>query len=623
MSRLFITVLNMSITASYVAIAIIIIRSFLIKLPKVFSYALWFPLLIRLVFPFSFNSSFSFLSFLSLKTQSSPGVVEYVPRRIGLMQKPSIDIGISRINDAINSSLPPATSIASSNPMQILTGIAGYIWIFGIVVLLIYSIISYLKVINNIKTATLVKDNIFETDKITTPFVCGFINPKIYIPTGIIEKELNFILAHEQTHIRRLDYIIKPFAFLVLIIHWFNPLMWLCYFLMSKDMEMSCDESVIRQSSEDIRASYSHSLLSLSAKQSGILIPLAFGESNIKSRIKNVLNYKKPVLWAVCPAAVLVIAISIALIANPSNKTEYLTSAEKFLKYKTDYVGDASKVGNIIQLLEFPEKVDYDYFELHTENVPYGITVHLNTDTQTRNRYTGALNQTPFEKNAVIIFSLIGNVDYINFNLTDGKNEYLIQYTKDQADAMIGKDVRELSADKNTFAQLLKIADKIEGDFIKKNGNSSISTIGGADGPLKMHETYKADESDPITGLAWEVINRDIAYYEENPEVKIIDSKITRLELVKSFDDLTDETIEVYALEYRLLPEDLSKVVLAGGMDVDEDGWLKETSSMGSPLLVVSRKNGNVKLVGILMTGSVGEESRLETSVKALLENNQ
>lgn len=613
----------MSITASYVAIAIIIIRLFLIKLPKVFSYALWFPLLVRLVFPFSFNSSFSFLSFLPLKTQSSPGVVEYVPRKIDLMQKPSIDIGISRINDAINSSLPPATSIASSNPMQILIGIAGYIWIFGIVVLLIYSIISYLKVINNIKTATLVKDNIFETDKITTPFVCGFINPKIYIPTGIIEKELNFILAHEQTHIRRLDYIIKPFAFLVMIIHWFNPLMWLCYFLMSKDMEMSCDESVIRQSSEDIRANYSHSLLSLSAKQSGILIPLAFGESNIKSRIKNVLSYKKPALWAVFPATVLVIAISIALVANPSNKTEYLASAEKFLEYKTDYVGDAPKVGNIIYLMDFPENVNYSYFELHTENVPYGITVHLNTDAKTRNKYTGAINQTPFEKNAIIMFSLIGNVDYINFNLTDGQNDYLIQYTKDQADAMVGKDVREFSLDKQTFAQLLKIADKIEEDFINKHENSSISTIGGADGPLKMYGTDKAEKSEQITAFAWEVINRDIAYYEEDLEVKIIDSKITRLERIESFDDLIDKTIEVYALEYRLLPEDLSKVVLAGGMDVDEDGWLKETNSMGSPLLVVSRDDDSIEFIGIVMSGTATEEGSLKTAVKELLKKNQ
>ena len=226
-------------------------------------------------------------------------------------------------------------------------------------------------------------------------------------------------------------------------------------------------------------------------------------------------------------------------------------------------------------------------------------------------------------KNAIIMFSLIGNVDYINFNLTDGKNDYLVQYTKDEADAMMGKDVRELSREKRTFARLLKTVDKMEEDFINKHENSSISTIGGIDGPLKMHESYKADKSDQITNFAWEVINRDIAYYEENPEVKIIDSKITKLELLESFDTLAEMPIDVYALEYRLLPEDLSKVVLAGGMDVDEDGWLKETCSMGSPLLVISRNNSKVRLIGTLWTGGVVEEGGLEVSVRALLERNQ
>lgn len=136
--------------------------------------------------------------------------------------------------------------------------------------------------INNVRTATLVRDNIFETDRIDSPFVCGFIKPKIYVPINLPEQELSYILAHEQTHIRRLDYLVKPFAFLVLIIHWFNPIMWLSFALMSKDMEMSCDESVIRRMGSDRKASYSNSLLSLAVKRSGLLVgsPLAFGESH-------------------------------------------------------------------------------------------------------------------------------------------------------------------------------------------------------------------------------------------------------------------------------------------------------------------------------------------------------
>ncbi|MDD4568933.1 MAG: M56 family metallopeptidase [Tepidanaerobacteraceae bacterium] len=638
MSRLFITVLNMSLTASYVALVVIIIRMLFGKSPKIFSYILWAIVWFRLVCPVSFESP------LSLVPIKSP-----IPYDITTSTNPMVRFGLRSVdnilNQSIKSSVPNVNPAASVNSMGIVMEIAAVIWLLGIAVILCYSIVSYFRLKIRLSTATLFKDNIFETDRIKTPFVLGFIRPKIFIPTELAQKELDYILKHEQVHIKRKDYIIKPMAFLAVVLHWFNPLVWLCYFLMSKDMEMSCDESVIKQSREDIRASYSHSLLSLSAKQSGFLIPLAFGESNIKSRIKNVLNYKKPVFWIVFIAVVLVIVVSIALMANPLdgagflnthgkgfsiaffNPFDSLTEAEKFLKYKTDYVGDAPKVAGIIYLLDFPEKVNYDHFELHTDSTPYAVTVHLKTDTQTRNYYTGALHQAPFKKNAIIMFSLIGNVDYINFNLTDGENDYLVQYTKDGADMTAGKDVREFSQEKRKFARLLKtIDDKAENfikDYYKKHPVSSVDKITELyKRRTSVVDPYKADESDQITNFAWEVINRDIAYYEENPEVKIIDSKITKLKLLESFDTLAEMPIDVYALEYRLLPEDLSKVVLAGGMDVDEDGWLKETCSMGSPLLVVSRSNSSAELKGILWTGEVSGKE-LETSVKELLERNQ
>ncbi|NLZ53652.1 MAG: DUF4825 domain-containing protein [Thermoanaerobacteraceae bacterium] len=624
MSRFFITVLNMSLTASYVALVVIFIRMLLRKSPKIFSYMLWAVVWFRLVCPISFESP------LSLVPIKSP-----IPHSITTSTNPGVKFGIENIdnvlNQSIKSSVPLANHAASVNPMGVIVKIAAAVWLLGIAVLLCYSIVSYFRLKVRLSTATLYKDNIFETDLIQTPFVLGFIQPKIFIPTGLAKKELDYILKHEQVHIKRKDYIIKPMAFLAVVLHWFNPLMWLCYFLMSKDMEMSCDESVIRQSKEDIRASYSNSLLSLSAKQSGFLMPLTFGENNVKSRIKNVVNYKKPVFWIVFTAAVLVAAVSVALATNPHegdhgksffklfNSDRSLTAAEKFLKYKTDYVGDASKVGNIIYLLDFPEKVNYDYFELYTDSIPYAVTVHLKTDAQTRNYYTGALHQAPFEKNAIIMFSLIGNVDYINFNLSDGKNDYSMQYTRDEANMTVGKDVRDFSKGKREFAELLKILESM-GEY------SSVSTFDDSDGSLKAHMSIKTPYGDrqfeEIIGFAWEKINHDIAHYEENPEVKIIDSKNTRLELLESFDTLADVPIDVYALEYRLLPEDLSKVVLAGGMDVDENGWLKETSSMGSPLLVVSRNNGSAEFLGTLWTGEVSGK-KLETEVKTLLERKQ
>lgn len=182
---LFTTVLNMSITASFVAIGVLCVRLILKKMPKVFSYALWSAVLIRLVFPVSFTSTLSFLSMIKPGTQQTSGALAYVPYNIGLMQTPGIDVGINSLNKAVNSSLPQAIHTASVNPMQIMMAILSIVWVVGVALLILYSIISYLKVIKIINTATLVKDEIFETDRIVTPFVCGFIKPKIYIPTDI------------------------------------------------------------------------------------------------------------------------------------------------------------------------------------------------------------------------------------------------------------------------------------------------------------------------------------------------------------------------------------------------------------------------------------------------------
>ncbi|HEX9061442.1 MAG TPA: M56 family metallopeptidase [Clostridia bacterium] len=211
----FIAILNMDITASYVAFAIIAIRVFLKKAPKLFLYVLWLPVFIRLVLPFSFSSGVSFLNMLKPGTQTSWGVMEYIPGNIASMQKPVVDVGISGINSSVNASLPAATPFASASPMEILLAFYEIIWITGIVLLLLYCIFSCWKVMEKAKTATVLKDRIFESDRITTPFVFGFIKPKILIPLGLSEDELTYILAHERTHIKRMDHIIKPLAFLI------------------------------------------------------------------------------------------------------------------------------------------------------------------------------------------------------------------------------------------------------------------------------------------------------------------------------------------------------------------------------------------------------------------------
>lgn len=258
MTDLFLTILNMSITASYVAVAVILVRFLLRRAPKLFSYNLWSAVAIRLVIPVSFTSNLSIFRLVQPKANTDTGYVAFMPQEIGMLKHPVVNV------ESV------ATSIASASLMQIIVWVGSIVWIMGAAVLLLYSVGSYLNIWAKVRTATLVRGNIFETDQISTPFVCGFLKPKIYIPTGLSEHELSYILLHEQTHITRRDYLIKPFAFILLIIHWFNPLMWLSYALMCKDMEMSCDERVVSKMGSQIKASYSTSLLSFSINRSGL-----------------------------------------------------------------------------------------------------------------------------------------------------------------------------------------------------------------------------------------------------------------------------------------------------------------------------------------------------------------
>jgi beta-lactamase regulating signal transducer with metallopeptidase domain len=329
----------MSITASYVAVGVILVRIFLRKAPKIFSYVLWAAVFFRLVCPLSFTSAYSFLGLLNIDSQKNVDVLEYVSNDIGLMQTPTVQSRIGSLDSAVNSSLHQAVPFASVNPMQIWMDVLCFIWIVGIVVMLSYGVISYIKVKRRILTATLVKGNVYESDQIGTAFICGFFNPKIYVPVGVSEDNLFYILEHERTHIRRKDYIIKLFAFFALVLHWFNPLMWLSFALMSRDMEMSCDESVL-QKSHDVKKGYSSSLLALFVKENGLFAvnPLAFGGSHVKARIKNILSYKKPKFYIIIAAILILIIAGFGLLSNPQEPVNEERTDLSIEEYADQYI---------------------------------------------------------------------------------------------------------------------------------------------------------------------------------------------------------------------------------------------------------------------------------------------
>lgn len=335
MDELFLTILNMSLTASYVIIFVIGIRLLLKKFPKAYSYALWFPVLFRLIFPFSFDSIFSLI----------PKNVS-IPHDIAYSIKPEISSGITVIDRAVNNVLPaPVNPAASANPMQIWLAIAELIWLIGIAMLLIYSVFTTVKLYQKLKNANHMEDNIYYIDRFKTPFVFGIFNPKIYLPANLLGSEKTYVLLHEQTHIKRLDHIVKLIFFIVTCIHWFNPLVWIAFYLIGEDMELSCDEIVVKQMGNNIKKEYSSSLLSMSTGRK-ILggSPIAFGENNTKGRIKNVLNYKKPALWVLIVASIVIVIFVIGLITNPKSNEVIISDRRPMIMVNGELYLDTGKL---------------------------------------------------------------------------------------------------------------------------------------------------------------------------------------------------------------------------------------------------------------------------------------
>lgn len=313
--------LNMSLTASIVIGIVLVARVFLRRMPRIYSYMLWSVVLFRLVCPVSFSLPISAFSLTSPENVQQ-GVVTYIPSDIVYERNPQITLPMEPvtgpIENSVNASLPKAEEAYSVNPMQVIVSIGNWVWLLGVLVLGMMSIISASKLRKRMVGAVKLRDNIWLVDSLGTAFVSGLMHPRIYLDSALSTREQEFVITHEQTHIRRRDYLVKPVAWLVLMAHWFNPLVWLSFFLCMKDMEMSCDESVLRHTGEDIRTDYSRTLLNLAAGRDVFAgTPLFFGEGDTKSRIRNILNYHKRAVWIGGAGAVAVAVLIVVLAANP------------------------------------------------------------------------------------------------------------------------------------------------------------------------------------------------------------------------------------------------------------------------------------------------------------------
>ena len=333
-------ILNMSLTASVAIVFVMLLRLLLKKAPKVISYALWGVVLFRLLCPVSFESEISLFGLFETPTVDATdrtSMVEYIPSNIVHTENPEVVLPVPGVGDVITEALPKGEEQLRADPLEGPIFIATYVWWGGILVMAIYGFLTWLQLRRRLVTASPLRENIYLADDIDSPFVMGLIHPKIYLPSEMDQREQSYIILHEQHHIRRLDHIVKALAFVALCIHWFNPLVWVAFILSGKDMEMSCDEAVVRKLGTEIRADYTASLLSLATGKRIIAgMPLAFGEGNTKGRIKNLANWKKPAFWVVLVAVVACITLTIGLLTNPPAEREFPINGENVSDLDTD-----------------------------------------------------------------------------------------------------------------------------------------------------------------------------------------------------------------------------------------------------------------------------------------------
>ena len=310
MTELFLQTVNLSYRVSFLILAILLLRLVLKKAPKWISVALWGIAAVRLLLPFSLESVFSMMPSGDL-----------VSPEIMLDPTPTIQSGIPAVNDVINPILQHSFAPApgdSMNPLQLWLPLAAVLWLAGFAVMVLYTLISYWKLKRKVSDGVQVSGRIYRSKHAPSPFVLGLFRPRIYLPDGISETDEAFVIAHEEAHIRRRDHWWKPFGFLLLSLHWFNPLMWLGYIFLCRDIELACDEKVIEKLGEEVKADYSQALLNCSVSRKRIAAcPLAFGEVGIKERITSILHYKKPAFWIMIVAAVLSIAVVVCFLTDP------------------------------------------------------------------------------------------------------------------------------------------------------------------------------------------------------------------------------------------------------------------------------------------------------------------
>ena len=357
MAAVFLKLLNLSISASWLVLAVLVLRLISKRSPKWMNVLLWGIVALRLMLPFSIESA---LSLIPSAETVSPAVVQFDPA-------PTITSGVNIIDNAVNPSLSEhfaAAPTMSVNPLYVWTYLAGWVWLIGLGVMLLYALVSYLRLRRRVSVSLCVRENIYLCDAISSPFILGVVKPHIYLPSGLDEVQRQNVLSHERAHLTRRDHWWKPLGFALLAVYWFNPVLWLAYTLLCRDIELACDERVIRTMDESAVKTYSTVLLACSMPRKAVITcPLAFGEVGVKERVRNALHYKKPAFWVVAASVAVCVVVAVCFLTNPEHET---------MKWaKNLRVDDVVRV----ELTVMPQVTDKQYKDFNADEIAEAVAL--------------------------------------------------------------------------------------------------------------------------------------------------------------------------------------------------------------------------------------------------------
>lgn len=418
MTDVFLRIVELSWQAGVLALAVMLARLALRRAPKWAVCLLWALVAVRLVLPFSLQSP------VSLQAAQSPvtAVLYELPQTQEAAQK--TDKVLSGGSAEPLMPLPP-TEIVTAQPVPapkpaMTVSLLAAIWLAGVVMMLTYMLVSYLGIYRRVCTAVRLEDNVYRCGSWGTPFVLGLLRPRIYVPEGMDDAALPQVLAHERCHIRRGDHLVKPLAFLLLALHWFNPVLWAAYVLLGRDMENACDERVLRGVDGAGRAAYSRALVSCAVRQRPAAVcPLAFGEVAVQERVKNAMNGKKPAVWAAVLLAIAAAVIAVCFLTSPGRREPSVDGAwdaETLYALRTPYVGDPSAVGRILNAVGLDKMgadSDWDFtMQLSTEQEPYGLTLLYTYDSESFLGYGPTWAQR-MRAGGYLTMALIDNAEWV------------------------------------------------------------------------------------------------------------------------------------------------------------------------------------------------------------------